>query len=73
MNIIMSQCNFTEETYEPSRDTAVFNVQVRASRPTVSADSSNALISDSPPSPRLQTGFVGALVAGVACGIAMML
>jgi hypothetical protein len=69
----MSQCNFTEETYDRSRETAVFNVRVHASRPTVPVDSSNALISDSPPSPKLQNKFVGALVAGVACGIAMML
>jgi len=72
MNIIMSRCNFTEETYDPSRETAVFNVRVQASRPTVAPDTNNALISDSPPSPKFQNSFMGAVVAGVACGIAMM-
>lgn len=71
MNIIMSQCNFTEEDYDYSKESAVFNVRVKASRPTV--DENNVLISHSPPSPRLQNGVVGVMVAGVACGIAMLL
>lgn len=69
----MNQCQFAEQVYGDTSDKIVDNVRVKASPPSLAATSGGTLVSYSPPSPRHATGFAGALAAGVACGLALLL
>ena len=73
MGEIMNQCQFGEQVYTDVSDDIVDNLVVKAVAPTFSAGIDSSLLSDSPPSPRHGTGFAGALAAGVACGLALLL
>jgi len=73
MGVIMDQCQFAEQVFTDKSDAVVNNVRIKAVAPTLPAGIDSSLISDSPPSPRHGTGFAGALAAGVACGLALLL
>ncbi|SPO01454.1 uncharacterized protein DNG_04127 [Cephalotrichum gorgonifer] len=69
---VISQCNITEGTYTPDSDSLVDNVRVSAARPTLPPGANVTLISQSPPSPGMGSGFAGALAVGAACGFALL-
>lgn len=43
MDVIMSECNFTSQTWSPSKDKVVDNVRVRAERPSTLGGSNAAM------------------------------